>query len=289
MNEINQTKSSEISSEWSSITNFCCRLFVLIIILGLLHFGRRIFVADSFVIPSESMAPTLVPGDKVWVNKLLFGARIYKSLDFGVDEPLNSFRIPGLRKIHPGDVICFNYPHGYNDISKIEFKINYVYCKRVLGCPGDRIGAVDGHYWNDRILRPLGIVMCQEKLRWTYDGVFHFFNNYEVLPQSGVGWNIKNWGPLVIPEKGLKIQLDVVNRELYKSIIEYELGSEIDSNMVDYTFTQNYYFAVGDNAVDSDDSRYWGFIPEEFIIGIVGGKKVRNNPYQTLSEEGNLD
>ena len=289
MNDDNQLSQIEISSKWNSLTNFFCKSLVLIMFVGLLHFCRRIFVADSFVIPSESMAPTLVPGDRVWVNKLLFGARIYKSFDFGVGVPMVSFRIPGLRKIRPGDVICFNYPHGYDDISRVEFRINYVYCKRVLGCPGDRIGAVDGHCWNDKVLRPIGITMCQERLRWTYDGIFEFYKNYEVLPQSGMCWNIKNWGPLIVPEKGMKIQLDDLNRELYKSIIEYELGTELDNNMIDYTFTHNYYFAVGDNSVDSNDSRYWGFIPEDFIIGIVGGKKVRNNPYQTLSEKGNLD
>ena len=46
------------------------------------------------------------------------------------------------------------------------------------------------------------------------------------------------------------------------------------------TFKNNYYFAFGDNSLDSQDSRYWGFIPEDFIIGIVGGKRVRNNPNQ---------
>lgn len=47
-----------------------------------LHLLRRAFVADRFVIPSESMEPTLVPGDAVWVNKLLMGARIYTDFHF---------------------------------------------------------------------------------------------------------------------------------------------------------------------------------------------------------------
>ena len=63
-----------------------------------LHLLRRAFVADKFIIPSESMSPTLVPGDEVWVNKLLMGARIYT--DFHFDRkggPLHSFRTRGLR------------------------------------------------------------------------------------------------------------------------------------------------------------------------------------------------
>ena len=225
------------------------------------------------------MAPTLVSGDKVWVNKMLFGGRIYKSFSFEDHAPLKSFRTPGLRNIRVGDVICFNYPHGYDD-EKIEFKINYVFCKRVLGTPGDRIGAVDGHYWNDKILKPIGVLSEQEKLRWTFDGLFMMINKYDVLNQNHLGWNIKNWGPLFVPSEGMTIILDDNNRELYRQVIEFETGLKLLNSMSSYTFNDNYYFAVGDNAANSNDSRYWGFIPEEFIIGIVGGKKVRNNPNQ---------
>lgn len=255
--------------------------FILLLLYLVLHFSRRIFVAERFYIPSPSMAPTLEVGDHVWVNKLLYGARIYTSLTFEEHAPLKCFRVPGLRKIEYGDVICFNYPHGYDDISKIEFKINYVYCKRVLGRPGDRIGAVDGHYWNDKILSPVGVVREQESLRWMFDSVFIWNNCYDVLSGAGMGWNIKNWGPLTVPAKDMTIRLDDVNRELYRAVIEYETGKELDSCLLEYTFSDNYYFGVGDNVISSQDSRYWGFIPDDFIIGIVGGNKVKNNPFQT--------
>jgi type IV secretory pathway protease TraF len=52
--------------------------------------------------------------------------------------------------------------------------------------------------------------------------------------------------------------------------------------MISHTFLNNYYFALGDNSLESNDSRYWGFIPEDFIIGIVGGRRVKNNPNQTI-------
>lgn len=262
------------------IKDFLKALYILLI-LSVLHFSRRILVAEQFRIPTESMEPTLVPGDKVWVNKLLYGARIYKSFDFGKYDSLECFRMPGLRKIRQGDVICFNAPHGYDDENKIEFKINYVFCKRVLGTPGDRIGAVDGHYWNDSNLKPIGVVEEQEKLRWMFDGFFIWNQLYDVFPHAGLDWNIKNWGPLFVPSKGMQIVLDEITRELYRPVIEYELGTELDQDKIVYTFKQNYYFAVGDNAINSIDSRYWGFIPEDFIIGIVGGRKVRNNPNQT--------
>lgn len=269
--------------------NIFTRSLVIIILLISIHFCRRIFIADRFRIPTESMIPTLVPGDKIWVNKILMGARIYKSFDFDDHAPMKCFRMPGFRKILPGDVICFNYPHGYDDETKIEFKINYVYCKRVLGIPGDRIGATDGHLWNDKVLKPIGVLEEQEKMRWTFDGFFIWSQGYDVFPQSGMGWNIKNWGPLIVPSKGMTVSLDDSSRELYRQIIEYETGGILDSTVKEYMFSENYYFAVGDNTSYSHDSRHWGFIPEDFIIGIVAGKKVRNNPYQTFIEEGNQD
>jgi len=253
-------------------------IYFYAIIICVLHFCRRIFITERFEIPTESMAPTLIPGDRVWVNKLVFGGRLYYSFNFEDHAPLKCFRLPGLRKIRPGDIICFNYPHGYDDNDKIEFKINYVYCKRVLGTPGDRIGAVDGHVWNDKVLRPIGLKEEQERLRWMFDSVFAWNKCYDVLPEAGMGWNIKNWGPLIVPAKGVTVQLDEYNRRLYRQVIEYETNETLNTDISEYTFKSNYYFAVGDNSMNSNDSRYWGFIPEKYIIGIVG-KKVRHNPY----------
>lgn len=288
-NSDNESKTKTKQQILNSIVDYLWKLMICLLLFGLLHFGRRIFIAERFIIPTDSMQPALTPGDKVWVNKMLLGARIYKSLDFEDHAPLKCFRMPGFREVRVGDVICFNYPHGYDNESKIEFKINYVYCKRVLGIPGDRIGAVDGHLWNDKILKPIGVLEEQEKMRWTFDGYYIWSQFYDVFPQTGMGWNIKNWGPLIVPSKGMKIILNDSTRELYRQIIEYETGRRLDSNVNEYTFSENYYFAVGDNTSYSSDSRFWGFIPEDFIIGIVGGKKVRNNPNQTLSGKGNLD
>ena len=265
-------------TKFDRVLSILLRIYLIAFACLALHYGRRIFIAEQFVIPSESMAPTLVAGDKVWVNKLLLGGRIYKSFDFDEHAPLKCFRMPGLREVRYGDVICFNYPHGCGNEWKIEFKINYVFCKRVLGSPGDRIGAVDGHYWNDRILKPLGVLDNQERLRWMFDGLFMWNNSYDVFPESGTGWNIKNWGPLTVPAKGLTVSLDEHTRELYRQVIEFETGKRLGENIDEYTFTGNYYFAVGDNVPNSNDSRKWGFIPEDYIIGVVGGKKVKNNP-----------
>lgn len=109
----------------------------------------RIFICDQFVVPSESMMPTLLPGDRILVNKLLAGSRIYSKLEFRQGVPLRSFRIPGLRGVHVNDVVVFNAPHGY-DRDRIEFRINYVYAKRCVGTPGDSIAIRNGYFCNNR-------------------------------------------------------------------------------------------------------------------------------------------
>lgn len=259
------------------------RIFLMLLAVYALHCCRRIEVAERFIVPSESMRPTLVPDDKIWVNKLLFGARIYKSLDFSDHAPLECFRLPGLRKIRPGDVICFNYPLGYDKWTEIEFKINYVYCKRVVGTPGDTIGIRDGITWNNNYSGTIGVLDNQLAIRNTPDSILWRTTFMATMPFTRPMWTIKNFGPLYIPEKGKTIELDSIGRAIYGPVIEYETGSWPADDMTSHTFRQDYYFAFGDNSMDSQDSRYWGFIPEDFIIGIVGGRKYRNNPNQTIT------
>ena len=261
--------------------NILWHVLVFVFIIGALHLCRRIFVAERFTIPTESMNPTLVPGDKVWVNKLIYGPRIYTSFNFEDHAPLKCFRIPGFRKISPGDVICFNFPLGYDKWTEIEFKINYVYCKRVVGVPGDTIGVTDGIAWNNNYPGTIGVLEQQMIIKNTPDSILWRTTFMATMPFTKPMWTIKNFGPLYIPEKGVTIDLDSIGRAIYGPVIQYETGSWPADNMTSHTFLHDYYFAFGDNSMESQDSRYWGFIPEDFIIGIVGGKKVRNNPYQT--------
>lgn len=90
-------------------------------------------------------------------------------------------------------------------------------------------------------------------------------------------WNVDNFGPVTVPKKGMRIELTEENYQIYGGTINDFEGLKIycengkfkqDGECITtYTFKQNYYFMLGDNRNNSSDSRAWGFLPEEGIIG----------------------
>lgn len=149
----------------------------------------RIFFFEFYKIPTNSMVPTLVPGDRILVSKCIYGPRV----------PFIGVRIPGYRNPERGEVIVFISPP---DRSK-------AYVKRVVGLPGDKVQIKNGNVYI-------------------------------------------NGEPVSDPD---------ISTNFYYNRGEYgEEGEPI-------TVPENHYFVLGDNSLSSKDSRYWGFVPSEDVLG----------------------
>lgn len=101
--------------------------------------------------------------------------------------------------------------------------------------------------------------------------------NPETFPQdTSTHWNVDFFGPVWVPSKGATIELTARNTLLYASCLELEnnqiriQGTDAilnDQKLTTYTFTQNYFFVMGDNRHNALDSRFWGFVPQSQIVG----------------------
>lgn len=256
----------------------CCGLWLL----------TRTFLFDQFITPTESMIPTLMPGDRIIVDKTIFGARIYTDFNFdknGMD--LQSWRAMGRRAVRPNDIVVFNFPH-HN--GKINFVINNVYAKRCIGIPGDSVSIVDGFFRNNNHSGEIGLQSAQEYFQSIPDSVFPDFVLTSMPYDPHISWTIKNLGPLYLPRTGDYMKLTAKEGQIYRMILEWETGKSItvdwDRNMVladgetlySHIFKHGYYFMCGDNVANSNDSRYWGLVPEDYIVGVVSHISYSKNP-----------
>jgi signal peptidase I len=194
----------------------------------LMVFVLRSFLFEPFKIPSSSMVPTLQIGDLILVNKFTYGIRL----------PVLNKKIIEINNPQRGDVMVFKYPK--------DTSLDYI--KRVVGVPGDKVVyrnkklSVNGR---DLPYQQLPDYLDEESL--TYSKQFE-----ENL--TGVSHRILNdeRAPSYVPNP------DAFPR---KELCSY------NSEGFACTVPAGHYFMMGDNRDNSLDSRYWGFVPDEYIVG----------------------
>ncbi len=225
------------------------------------------FVLASFEVPTGSMEDTVAIGDRVFVNKFIYGGSTPYTI------PLTSiriphFRVPGFRSVARLDVIVFDWPGGRDEVEKPP---QMWYLKRCIGLPGDTIEI------KNQILYVNGNVVPDPPHSKHIRGrAFETGRaNRNIFP-IGSNYNEDNYGPIVVPRKGMKITLSAANFMGWEVFIRREghVPQLQDANVLidgkvtqEYTVGRDYIFAMGDNRDNSLDSRFWGFAPLEDVIG----------------------
>jgi len=229
----------------------------------------KTFLVETSRVPTGSMEKTIWVGDFLFVNKFIYGSSSPRNIPF-TNITLPYFQMPAIREPKRGDIVVFEFPGDKDELAPVEIS-NYV--KRCIGIPGDTVVVVD----------KVVFVNGKEAPR---PSQIQYMNNYvtpkgianpRIFPQ-GSNFNEDNYGPVAIPKKGDVINLTLDNIEQWRTIIDREFGKRVvtvEGNQImiegkpvnSYTLKQDYFFMMGDNRDDSLDSRFWGFVPRDKIVG----------------------
>lgn len=193
----------------------------------------RSFLYEPFNIPSESMMPTLEVGDFILVNKFEYGVRL----------PLAHSKIISTGEPQRGDVIVFRFPENP--------RISYI--KRVIGLPGDTVEMkggellINGQAQNRQLLGQVetGLKVSQGLMPIQMDQYQNQLGNHQFISHQ-ISATQKN--------------------EALSEQVRQEQSITMNQSW-SYTVPQGQYFVMGDNRDQSEDSRYWGFVPEENLVG----------------------
>ena len=249
-----------------------------ICLLGIVCLLFQITTIASFRIPTDSMQPALQPGDNILVNKSIMGARIFDIWNMAEEKEVKIHRLPGLGKVKRNDVLVFHYPYPHKNDSLSMHLLKY-YVKRCIALPGDTMGIRKGHYYIKGINEPIGNIEAQKRIEKLQKEDARGIVMDAYPWDKYIDWTIQDFGPLYVPARGQTVAMDSTAVKLYRNLIEWEQkekltyqGKEVflgDSLIREYSFQENYYFMGGDYMENSKDSRYWGLLPEPYIVGVA--------------------
>jgi signal peptidase I len=200
----------------------------------------RSFIFEPFRIPSDSMMPTLLDGDFIIVNKFAYGLRL----------PVADQKIVPIGEPQRGDVVVFRYPP--------DPQINYI--KRLVGLPGDRVRVL-----SDQLIingQPVPVVSdgryddgCYHNMRLSTEALGN--HKHQTLSCLTAGDIFVPPGPTC----GRHIER---NYECEESNI---LGEHDRGDSSEVLVPPGQYLMIGDNRDNSADGRFWGFVPEDHLVG----------------------
>ena len=203
-------------------------LFPVILVVFLL----RSFLFEPFKIPSGSMIPTLLVGDLILVNKFHYGVRL----------PVINRKIVANNDPQRGDVMVFRYPK--------DTSIDYI--KRVVGVPGDEVS-----FRNQQLyLNGVAVPMTQTPPPGFYDE-----DNRQYFPEFTEKLGSMEHKILLNPQS-----LPFYGPE-NKIAFPFRENCRYSAEGVTCNVPPGHYFMMGDNRDNSQDSRFWGFVPNENIVG----------------------
>jgi len=227
------------------------------------------FLIETSRVPTGSMETTIKVGDFLFVNKFIYGSSSPRNIPF-TDIALPYFQLPAFKDPEKGEIVVFEYPGDRDDLHPKGIT-NYV--KRCIATPGDTIQIINKVVFINGKEAPIPTHIQYADPHIYPAGIVH----PGIFPK-GSGWNRDNYGPYAVPKAGDVITLNSQNIEKWRTIIDREFGKRVVKNrngkifidgkeVTSYKIKKDYYFMMGDNRDNSDDSRFWGLVSRDRVIG----------------------